>query len=91
MTGELGWVYCRGLRCDASSCSPLSPPSHAVPGEVFQTETRVDALVSQLRAVVEVAGPGEKREVYPGDPGHPEGRGPAVEPSSYKKNDFVPK
>lgn len=70
---------------------PSHPPAMGSPGDVFQTETPVDALVSQLRAVVEVAGPVEKREVYPGDPEHPEGRGPAAEPSSYKKNDFVPK
>lgn len=53
---------------------PPSPPSRAV----FQTETPVHALVSQLRAVVEMAGPAEKREVCPGEPEHLGGRGAAA-------------
>lgn len=42
LTGELGWLYCRGLRRDASGCSPLLPP-------VLQTETLVHALTSHLK------------------------------------------
>ena len=70
-----------------AAAHPPRPLSRAV----FQTETPVHALVSQLRSVMEMAGPAEKREVYRGEPEGPAGWGAAAVSSSCKKMDFVPK